>query len=57
MEICFAFQLLLAFLTLLVCAAAVPYPFASPRKDCRLERSTTDKGQCFLEPECEKKCT
>ena len=36
--------------------AAIPYPFAGPEKNCKLERSNRDLGQCFLEPECENKC-
>ena len=35
---------------------SIPYPFAGPDKNCRLEQSTRDLGQCFLEPECNNEC-
>merc|ERR1711962_1163537 len=35
---------------------AVPHPFARPAKNCQLVRSTTDRGECFLEPECNQVC-
>ena len=48
------------FLTALLVSSslAVPFPFASPAKSCNLVRSATKTGaMCFLEPECEQKCS
>ena len=52
----FSFQVIVVGCLLAQLAAGVPYPFASPAKNCQLQRSTTDRGDCFLEPECNQVC-
>ena len=40
----------------LVVALLMSSSLAVARKDCQLVRSSTDRGQCFSEPECEDVC-